>query len=216
MESTQKIYNLQSLNFLRNMSRTKSTFAKNISKNHKATMKVGVLGGSFNPAHEGHLSISKQAIKYFHMDYVIWLVAKQNPLKSKYKDDIYTRAQKASLVADDKRILVSTIEEEFGSIYIYNTMRRLMRHFPDIDFTWLMGIDNLNGFNRWYMHDKFARLCKIIIFDRDCRGRFANNGVFMSKYKPVVDKSQTQPIISFRGGLSSASSSAIRGSKVIY
>ena len=211
MESTQKIYDLQSLNFLRSVSRLRSGCLSGNNIHLKSTaLKIGILGGSFNPAHPGHLSISMQALSRFGMDYVLWIVAKQNPLKPRYQDDIYTRARKASKVATDKRILVSTIEEEFGSIYIYNTMQSILKHFPYVDFTWLMGIDNLIGFNQWYMHDEFTKLCKIIIFDRDCRVRFANDGLFMSKYKPVIDNSQTYPIISFRGRLSSDSSSAIR------
>ncbi len=213
MKSTQKIYDLQSLNFLRSISRLKSRSLFGGVSGANKPLKIGILGGSFNPAHIGHLSISMQALNKFGMDYVIWVVAKQNPLKEQYQDDIYTRASEACKISNDKRILVSTIEEEFGSSYIYNTMQSILKYFPYVDFTWLMGIDNLIGFNRWYMHNAFTKLCKIIIFDRDCRGRFVNNGLFISKYEPVVDNSQTNPIILFRGRLSPASSSSIRDGK---
>lgn len=243
MQGNKKIYDLKSLNFLRNISIAKAalinenlaTYNNQVYKRGNYTnqycnpmnnsdiqsfdstnsgtksLKIGVLGGSFNPAHYGHFNISMQALKFFSFDYILWMVAKQNPMKSKYQNDINIRASYALDIAQDKRILVSTAEQDFNTVYAYDTMKKLITHFPNIEFTWLIGIDNLDNFNKWHRYDEFIKLCKFIIFDRDCRNRLANNSLFMSKYEPVVDNSQTHNIITFRGKVCGLSSSSIRG-----
>lgn len=199
MKATKKLYNLQSLNFLR----------------HTDNLKVGILGGSFNPAHAGHFAISEQAIKKFGMDYVIWLVANQNPLKTSYNTSIIDRASSAVEVASNPRILVSTLESELGTYYTYDSMMKLKGRFPNVDFTWLMGIDNMMHFHKWYKYRQFAQLCKIIIFDRPVAPRLINFGRFMSELKPIVANSQSDNIIVYRGKLSSVSSTSIRQSNKI-
>lgn len=193
MKATKKIYNLQSLNFLR--------YSK---------LKIGLLGGSFNPAHNGHVDISEMALKTFRMDYVIWLVANQNPLKEKYNKDMFVRAQDALEVVSNPRILVSTLEYDLGTMYAYDTLSKLKLCFPMADFTWLMGIDNVVNFHKWYRYQEFTKLCKMIIFDRPIDSRISYFGHFFSEFKPTIANSQCSNIIIHKGKLNDISSTLIR------
>ena len=195
MKVTKKIYNLQSLNFLKG-----------------TNLKIGVLGGSFEPAHYGHLLISKQAIDLYKCDYVIWLVANQNPLKSKYKHTIIERAEQAAKVASHPQIIVSTVEYDFGTHYLYNSLKKLKMYFSGNNFVWLMGMDNLSNFHKWYRFTEIPNLCKIILFDRPVRERFVNNCQFSLKFKPILAKTQTHNIIIHKGLMHPISSSQIQHS----
>ena len=157
MKSTQKIYGLQELNFLNN-----------------GKVKVGVLGGTFDPAHTGHLMISKRALDFYNFDYVIWLVANQNPLKKKNERNIFKRAEQSLSIVDDDRILVSIVEHDFNTQYMYDSMSCLVKHFPNLEFTWMMGIDNIVDFPKWHRSREIPKLCNIIIFDRPCATRDVN------------------------------------------
>lgn len=193
MDNNKKIYSLQDLNFLKN-----------------SHLKIGLFGGSFNPAHLGHVVISEQALKTFGFDYVIWLVANQNPFKNKYVKNIQERAEQALEIIENNKILISTLEEDLESKYTYDTLRKLIIRFPNTEFSWLMGIDGLETFHNWYKHDEITKLCKMIIFDRPVHDRLVNYSRFFSKYKPIVAKSQSSNIIVCRGMLSSLSSTLIR------
>jgi nicotinate-nucleotide adenylyltransferase len=195
MQGTEKLYNLQSLNFMKN-----------------STLKVGILGGSFNPAHRGHYMISVEAIKAYNLDYVIWLIANQNPLKPVYKTGITERANAALSVAQHPKILVSDAESQLGTFYIYDSLKAMNDRFPKIDFTWLMGIDNLENFHKWHNYNNIPDLCKIIVFDRPGRTKFVNNSKFQLKFKPFVAKKQTNNIMIHRGRMIALSSSEIRKS----
>jgi nicotinate-nucleotide adenylyltransferase len=154
-DDMKKIYNLQELNFLQ-----------------EAVVKIGILGGSFNLAHDGHLSISKIALKLYRFDYIIWLIAKQNPLKEQYKNSIYYRADYASKITySEPKILISTAEEDLGTNFTYNSLFALINRFSKCRFTFLMGIDNVDHFSTWYRWEDVPNLCDIIIFDRPCKKR---------------------------------------------
>ncbi len=114
-------------------------------------LRIGLLGGSFNPAHEGHLHISDMALKKLGLDYVWWLVAPQNPLKpsigmAPLQDRL---AYAAGLFENHPRILVMDIERALGTRYSIDTITKLQHRFPELDFVWLMGSDNLASFRRW-------------------------------------------------------------------
>ena len=195
MKFTKNIYNLQALNFMR-----------------CSHLRVGILGGTFDPAHAGHLMISLQALKYYQFDYVIWLVANKNPLKPKGRD-IFDRAKEATSIATHPKIIVSTAEHDFGCIYIYDSLKELINRFPMVSFSWLMGIDNAATFNKWHRHNEIKTLCDIIIFDRPTHTRLVGTRVFGLKSKPILDKTQTNHIIIHRKGLYDISSTQIRKAK---
>ncbi|HEY8947731.1 MAG TPA: nicotinate-nucleotide adenylyltransferase [Rhizomicrobium sp.] len=114
-------------------------------------LRIGLLGGSFNPAHEGHLHISDIALKKLGLDYVWWLVAPQNPLKPSIgmAPLQHRLAYAASLFEHHPKILVMDIERDLGTRYSIDTITRLQNRFPEVDFVWLMGSDNLASFRRW-------------------------------------------------------------------
>ncbi len=193
MKSTQKIYGLQELNFLNN-----------------GKVKVGVLGGTFDPAHTGHLMISKRALDFYNFDYVIWLVANQNPLKKKNERNIFKRAEQSLSIVDDDRILVSIVEHDFDTQYMYDSMSCLIKHFPNVEFTWMMGIDNIVDFPKWHRSREIPKLCNIIIFDRPCATRDVNPKDFGLKPTGNLDNAEVHNIIIDRNDLYDISSTQIR------
>jgi len=130
-------------------------------------LRVGLLGGSFNPAHDGHLHISRMALKRLGLDQVWWLVSPQNPLKStKDMGSLRERLAAAHLQAKDNRVIVTDVERRLGTTRTYATLRRLMRHFPRIAFVWLMGADNLAQMPRWSRWTRLFHMVRVAVFDR--------------------------------------------------
>jgi nicotinate-nucleotide adenylyltransferase len=113
-------------------------------------LRIGLLGGSFNPAHDGHLYASLVALKKLRLDYVWWLVSPGNPLKNADDmADMLTRLGSAADIARHPRIRVTDIERRLGTRYTVDTITALKLRFPGVGFVWLMGSDNLVQFARW-------------------------------------------------------------------
>lgn len=130
-------------------------------------MKIGLLGGSFNPAHEGHLHVSDVALKRLGLDFVWWLVTPQNPLKSHDgMGALHQRVLDAKRVARHPRILVMDIEHDFRTHYSFDTLTALQKRFPHLNFVWLMGSDNLRIFRRWHRWAEFAQRVPIAVVQR--------------------------------------------------
>ncbi|HEX6441967.1 MAG TPA: nicotinate-nucleotide adenylyltransferase [Stellaceae bacterium] len=133
-----------------------------------AGRRIGLLGGSFNPAHGGHLHISREALKRLDLDEVWWLVSPQNPLKpiagmAPFAERL---AQAAGLARSDRRIRVTDIEARLGTTYTADTLKQLRRRFPRVRFVWLMGGDNLAQFPYWQHWQQIFRTVPIAIFAR--------------------------------------------------
>jgi nicotinate-nucleotide adenylyltransferase len=130
--------------------------------------KVGLLGGSFNPAHAGHVHLSLTALKQLRLDEVWWLVSPQNPLKAKGElADYETRLKHARLItAAHAPIKVSDIERTLGARYSFDTVRALQKRYRNIRFVWLMGADNLAQFHRWRRWAELFKLLPVVVFDR--------------------------------------------------
>jgi len=112
--------------------------------------RVGLLGGSFNPAHEGHRHVSLQARRLLGLNEVWWLVSPLNPFKKAEDMAGYeTRLQNARFAARSPHIVVSDFERAHGTRYSIDTIRDLLKTYPDIDFVWLAGADILPEFHRW-------------------------------------------------------------------
>jgi len=136
-----------------------------------ARLKVGLLGGSFNPAHAGHRHISLLALKQLQLDQVWWLVSPQNPLKSPSNMLPFKERQaSAKIIARHPRIRVSDIEDRLGTRYTIDTLALLHRRWPDYRFVWLMGADNLLQLPRWRRWREIVQTVPIAIFNRDGAG----------------------------------------------
>lgn len=111
--------------------------------------KIGLLGGSFDPAHAGHAHITREALKRFQLDQVWWLVSPGNPLKSAGPAPLERRLDAARQVIEHPRVHISDFEHRAGTRYTAQTLHALRLRRPDARFVWLMGADNLAQFHRW-------------------------------------------------------------------
>lgn len=133
----------------------------------RATRRVGLLGGSFNPAHQGHREISLAALALLDLDEVWWLVSPQNPLKpvagmAPFAD----RVDSARRIAAHPRIRVTDIEAKLGTRYTADTLQKLCETRSDCHFVWLMGADNLAQIAAWKDWQQIFNLLPIAVFDR--------------------------------------------------
>jgi nicotinate-nucleotide adenylyltransferase len=129
--------------------------------------RIGLLGGSFNPAHAGHRHISLEAMRLLALDEVWWLVSPQNPLKSaKGMAPMAARVASAVAMARHPRIRPMLIEAELGTRYAVDTVAALKRLRPDVAFIWLMGADILPELHRWRRWRSFARSVPIAVLAR--------------------------------------------------
>lgn len=129
--------------------------------------RVGLLGGSFNPAHGGHRRISLRARAALGLDQVWWLVSPGNPLKpAKGMAPLGARLASARRQARRAPIVPTAIERELGTRFTIDTLRKLVRRYPKHCFVWLMGSDNLAQFHRWKAWREVARLLPIAVIAR--------------------------------------------------
>lgn len=129
-------------------------------------MRVGLLGGSFNPAHAGHRYISLEALKRLALDQVWWLVSPQNPLKPVVgMRPLAERLARAEAVAEHARIRVLPLETRLGTRFTVDTLVRLSE-WPGYRFVWLMGADNLVQLPRWRQWRRIMATCAIAVFER--------------------------------------------------
>jgi nicotinate-nucleotide adenylyltransferase len=112
-------------------------------------MVIGLLGGSFDPAHEGHVHITHEALKRMGLDRVWWLVTPGNPLKARQPAPMAVRLAHARRMLHDPRVVVTDLEERLGTRFTADTIARLRAIYPGVTFVWLMGADNLAQFHRW-------------------------------------------------------------------
>jgi nicotinate-nucleotide adenylyltransferase len=130
-------------------------------------MRIGLLGGSFNPPHDAHRAISLFAIKRLQLDRVWWLVSPGNPLKQQGTlHDLDERVEAARRVANNPRIDVSCLESVIGTRYTVDTISYLRRRAGGLRFVWIMGSDNLAQFHRWQNWRRIASEVPIAVIDR--------------------------------------------------
>jgi nicotinate-nucleotide adenylyltransferase len=130
-------------------------------------MRVGLLGGSFNPPHTAHRAISLFAIKRLKLDRVWWLVTPGNPLKDNGGlRDLNERIEAARTMANDPRIDISCLESVIGTRYTADTISYLRRRASGLRFVWIMGADNLAQFHRWQNWRRIASEVPIAVIDR--------------------------------------------------
>lgn len=129
--------------------------------------RIGILGGSFNPPHDGHRNLSLMALKALELDRVWWLVTPGNPIKSHSGlAALNERVQAAEAVSSHPRIDVTAFEASLPTNYTADTLQFLKRRFSGVDFVWLMGADNLVSFHKWQKWKTIFHTMPIAVFDR--------------------------------------------------
>ena len=128
--------------------------------------KIGILGGSFDPAHKGHLTISKEAIKRFDLRNVIWAITKKNPLKKKTHTSLNDRIKHCKkIIGSSKLIKVKFYEDTIKSIKTFDLINYISKN-KKYKIYFIMGADNLINFHKWHKWRSITKKCNIIVFDR--------------------------------------------------
>ena len=129
-------------------------------------IKIGILGGTFDPAHKGHLEISKQAKKRFGLKNIVWAITKKNPFKSESKSNLKSRIQFAKkLIGKNDYIKVKFYEEKIDSNRTIDLIEHLNKENKN-EIYFIMGADNLINFHKWYKWKSIIKKCNILVFDR--------------------------------------------------
>jgi len=110
---------------------------------------IGLLGGSFDPPHAGHVHLTKEALKRLRLDAVWWLVSPGNPIKAHAPAPLQQRMNAARRVMHHPRVRITDLETRFGTRATVDTLEALRRAYPKVRFVWIMGADNLAGFDKW-------------------------------------------------------------------
>ena len=127
---------------------------------------IGLLGGSFDPPHRGHIYISLEAKKILSFDEIWWLVTPQNPLKISKPATYSERISNCKRITRGQPIIIKEVEKKICSKYTYQTIKYLQNHYSNIKFYWLMGSDNLINFHRWQKWRDIFYEISIVIFKR--------------------------------------------------
>jgi nicotinate-nucleotide adenylyltransferase len=130
-------------------------------------IKIGILGGTFDPAHKGHLAISSQAKKALKLSYIIWAITKKNPFKDKSFLSLNKRIKFAKKITNaNKYIKVRYFEDKIKSNKIFNLINYIKKN-KKLDVFFIMGADNLINFHKWHKWRSISQKCNIVVFDRN-------------------------------------------------
>ena len=129
-------------------------------------MKIGILGGSFDPAHKGHLAISKEAKKRFKLKRIIWAITKKNPLKAVSKTPISKRIKECKTIIGLRNFIKVKYYEEITKSNKTIDLINYLKKNKNLEIFFLMGADNLINFHKWHKSKSIAEKCNIIVFDR--------------------------------------------------
>ena len=135
---------------------------------NKKLNKIGILGGTFDPAHKGHIAISKEAIRSYKISKVIWAVTKKNPFKKKSYMTLKERIIYARIInKNNPRIKVNYYEDKIKSNRTINLINYLKKKNKNSQLFFLMGADNLINFHKWHKWKLISKKCIILVFDRN-------------------------------------------------
>ncbi len=133
----------------------------------KKNIKIGVLGGTFDPAHKGHLAISRIAKKKIKLNYIIWSIAKKNPFKKKPKISVKERIKiLKKITKKDRSIKIEFLERKINSKKTIDMIKLLKKTNPTLNIFFIMGADNLIKFHKWDRWKDIVKLAKILVFNR--------------------------------------------------
>ena len=137
---------------------------KPFKKNHK---KIGILGGTFDPAHIGHIKISREAKKKFKLDYIVWAITKKNPFKNKSVFNLKSRIKYAKkIIKKEKFIQIKFYENKIKSNRTINLISYFKKINKKLDIYFIIGADNLINFHKWHKWKAISQKCNILVFDR--------------------------------------------------
>ena len=159
---------------------------------------IGLLGGSFDPPHKGHLYISLEAKKILNLDDIWWLVTPQNPLKVNQPASYSERIKNCKLIIKNQPIKIKEIEKKINSKFSYQTIKYLNKHYKNINFFWLMGADNLINFHKWQNADKIFSEIPIVVFRRYGYNNKALKSYTSNFYKNFRINNKKLHIINFK------------------
>ena len=146
-------------------------------------IKIGILGGSFDPAHKGHLAISKEALKKFNLKKIIWAITKKNPFKKQSDNDLKTRIEYCKkIIGKNKHIKVNFYEDRINSNKTINLINYFVKNKKN-EIYFLMGADNLIDFHKWHKWREISKKCDIIVFDRHGYKKKSLNSMTFKKLK---------------------------------
>ena len=150
----------------------------------KKLNKIGILGGTFDPPHIGHLHISKQSLKKLKLQKIIWIITKQNPLKKKSYLDKNIRIKLAkSLVKNERKIFVKYLDNIVKSKNTFNLLSYLKKKNKKNKIFFIMGADNLINFHKWKKWRKIPEIAKIVVYARTGYSLKALNSIAAKKLK---------------------------------
>jgi len=154
---------------------------------HRHRTRIGVLGGSFNPGHAGHLHIARLALQRLRLDQVWLLVSPGNPLKeASGMAPLPDRMESARRLADGRRILATAIEARLHTRYTFDTLQALRRRFPLVQFVWIMGADNLVQLPRWQRWTGITRAMPFAVMPRPTYNQRALAGLAAHRLRPAL------------------------------
>ena len=168
--------------------------------------KIGILGGTFDPAHTGHIKISKTAKKKFKLDKVVWAITKKNPFKNKSSLNLKERIKYAKKINfKNKFIKIGFYEKKIKSNKTIDLIKYFVKKNRKYNIYFIMGADNLINFHKWKKSYQIANLCKILVFDRNgykskslkspSFKRFNNKSIEFVKFNKVnISSSQLRKI----------------------
>ena len=158
---------------------------------------IGLLGGSFDPPHKGHLYISLEAKKILKLDEIWWLVTPQNPLKINQPASYSERVKNCKILTKNKPIKIKEIEKKINSQFSYQTIKYLNNHYKNINFFWLMGADNLINFHQWQNAHRIFNEIPIVVFRRYGYNQKALKSYISNLYKNFRVKNKNIHIDNF-------------------
>ena len=158
---------------------------------------IGLLGGSFDPPHKGHLYISLEAKKILKLDEIWWLITPQNPLKINQPASYSERVKNCKILTKNKPIKIKEIEKKINSRFSYQTIKYLNNHYKYIKFFWLMGADNLINFHQWQNAHRIFNEIPIVVFRRYGYNQQALKSYISNLYKNFRVKNKNIHIDNF-------------------
>ena len=157
---------------------------------------IGLLGGTFDPAHKGHLAITKIAIKKLKLSRVLWVITKKNPFKENPYFSLYQRLKKAKeLTKGIKKIQVIHLDKRVNSSRSINIINYLVNRKKLKNIFFIIGSDNLINFHKWKDWKKIVKLTKLIVFSRKGYDRKGGKSTVTKHYKNKITFIKNRPII---------------------